>query len=186
MFTLHAALQADLNANVQLTATLLLSLGRFEDTTLRRTTYHHDLTWDTHTWRADGLVTRVDQIPMPGDWRQAATWTFELSGLDPQSQEPFERQLATVYLAFIENGLVVGDALALSKGVMHLEPFRETQGTAVQPVTVEFFWNLGTRLRQHNRTDDAQRDRYSGDRAFRDLAKARESFTGGAGVNIFR
>lgn len=186
MYSLHASLQSAIDAGTPMTGVLLLSLARAGAATLYRTTHIHALTWNSQTWVADALIAEVGPIPMPG--RIVATnWSFALSGIDPQSQGAFNRQTATIYAAFVAAGAVIGDALQLAQGRMSVQALQETKGSVIQPIDVELVWNRGRRTVTHARTDEAQRKRFSGDRAFSDLAKARDpGVTGGESVNIFR
>ncbi len=188
MFDLDASLQTATNDDPSMRGVLLLRMNRLGSGALRRTTHHHDLTWDSNTWTADALLLAVDQIPIPGRF-VATNWTLTLNAADSLSQEAFERQQAEIYVAYLdEDGVVIGDALLLSKGIMNVQPLRESDGESVQPINVELFWNRGTKVRTHSRTDEGQKSRYSGDRAFRDIAKSRSDnqTIGGESVTVFR
>ena len=185
MLTLHNNLQDAFDDNSFLQPALLVRLERDGDSALRRTTHRHDLLFQTLSWTADSLVLGVEEIPQPSRY-VAVNTRIILSGIDPLSQEAFHRQQAAIYLAYCRQSGIIGDPLLLFDGTMSVADIEESQGQVVQPLEIEGFWNRGSRGTTHARTDEGQRDRFAGDRAFREVARIREATIGGEGVHVFR
>lgn len=185
MFTLHASLQSAMNNATSMTTALLVKMGRFGTTDLRRTTHTHQLTWNSLTWDSDSLVVSIDQVQQLSRYA-ASNWTLTLSGTHANSQDNFDRQECDLYVAYVSGGAVIGDALLINRGVMNIMDLEERNIEVVQPIAVESFWNRGSRTITHARTDDGQRQRFPDDRCFRDIAKQRELTIGGPSVHVYR
>jgi hypothetical protein len=185
MAALHADLQAALNTDpVGLRPEHLIRLYRRDDTPLDRSTAGYDISWAGNTWQATGIVLGIDPI-LIHSLNIAANWTMTLSGLDVFSFEAFHLQRAQIFLAFVREGVVVGDALIIAEGIMSIGPRRSTAETLSVEIAIEGPWNNQYRNVIFRRTDQGQRAQFSDDRIFSDVTKLRDVVVGGAGVNVF-
>lgn len=138
---------------------------------LHYTNHASDLSVNGTTYISNGLVSEFSGVSQS----QAITldsYSLQLSNVDNSiargyTYQNYRGQPATIYMAIIEDGAIVGNPTVVYKGTLDAYGIKETGSTSVLTLKLTSFWANYNQKGGRYTSDSVQQGLYAGDNIFK-------------------